>query len=121
MKPDSEEYTTLVAKMTITSLPPHKHLHFTILHKILMQVKTKSPRLAIFILAHKVFFCKPGSSLDFFPSLRFYFSMSHSNSPIVGVSDIGQLSTFFEYTPKASTWNLYGSFTPFPDQRKYAN
>jgi hypothetical protein len=35
--------------------------------------------------------------------------------------DIGQLLTFFEYTPKASTWNLFGSFAPFPDQRKYAN
>ena len=38
-----------------------------------MQVKTKSPRLAIFILTNKFFFCKPGSSLDFFPHWGFTF------------------------------------------------
>ena len=38
-----------------------------------MQVNTKSPRLAIFILTHKVFVCKSGSSSDFFPHRGFTF------------------------------------------------
>ena len=93
-KPDLGEYSNLLAKLTITSLPLHKNLHLTILHIIIMQVNTKSPRLAIFILSQKVFFCKPGSYSEFFSSPRFYFSTSHSNSPIVGASDIGQESAY---------------------------
>ena len=85
----------MLAKLTITSLPLHKHLHLTILHMIIMQVNTKSPRLAIFILSDKVFFLQAWLVFGFFHSLRFYLSASHSNSPIVGAIDIGQLSALF--------------------------
>ena len=71
--PDLGEYSNMLAKLTITSLPLHKHLHLNILHIIIMQVNTKSPRLAIFILSQKVFFCKPGSYSEFFPHRGFTF------------------------------------------------
>ena len=92
--PDLGEYSNMLAKLTITSLPLHKHLHLTILHMIIMQVNTKSPRLAIFILSHKVFFLQAWLVFGIFSSPRFYFSASHSNSPIVGASDIGQESAY---------------------------
>ena len=59
-----------------------------------MQVNTKSPRLAIFILSDKVFFLQAWLVFGIFSSPRFYFSVSHSNSPIVGASDIGQESAY---------------------------
>ena len=93
--PDLGDHSNMLAKLTITSLPLHKHLHLNILHIIIMQVNTKSPRLAIFILSYKVFFLQAWLVFGYFSSQRFYFSASHSNSPIVGASDIGQESALF--------------------------
>jgi hypothetical protein len=63
----------MLAKLTITSLPLHKHLHLTILHMIIMQVNTKSPRLAIFILSDKVFFLQAWLVFGIFPHQGFTF------------------------------------------------
>ena len=83
----------MLAKLTITSLPLHKHLHLTIVHMIIMQVNTKSQDLQ-FSSFPKRFFSASLARIRIFSSPRFYFSASHSNSPIVGASDIGQESAY---------------------------
>ena len=50
-------------------------------------------QLAIFTFT-KRFFCKTGSNRIFFLIKVLFFSVSQPDSPIMGVSDIGQVSTY---------------------------
>ena len=55
--------------------------------------------------------------MDFF-SLRFYFSASHSDSPILGLSDVDQLSIFMCKFNELPPGTSIGQFTLYK-QRKY--
>ena len=86
----------MLAEITITNLPFHKHLHLN--YSINIFASTASHwQLAIFILKRNVYM-QVQLVIGFFSSLRFYFSASHANSSIVGTSDKGQLSTLQLYS-----------------------
>ena len=62
-----------------------------------MYVEIVTGSLHIFNLSKRSFSASL-AHIRIFSSPRFYFSASHANSPIVGASDIGQLSTLQQYS-----------------------
>ena len=88
----TKESTQKCWTMPITNLPLHKYLHFTTLHKQICKYHT-SPETCNFDPYTWGFSASQACTWLFF-SQRIYFSASHSNSPVVGASDIGQESAY---------------------------
>ena len=74
-----------------SSLPLHKHLRFNITNTSMYVTHVTA---CSFYLCAKVFL-QDWLETDFFPHRGFYFSASHTDSPIVGASDMSQVSTLY--------------------------
>jgi hypothetical protein len=87
---------TQMAKVYLTrhrktsSLPLHKHLRFNITNTLMYVTHVTNSLLC---LPSNNFFLQVGLEKDIFPHRGFYFSTSHTDSPIVWASDMSEVST----------------------------